>query len=36
MVDRVEKASCAGGTSDLDRHLERYLKEKVASDAEAS
>jgi len=36
MVDRVEKASCAGGISDLDRHIERYLKEKVAPEAEAT
>ena len=25
MVERVEAASCAGGVSDLDRHIERYL-----------
>jgi ferritin len=25
MVERVENASCAGGMSDLDRHIERYL-----------
>lgn len=30
MVERVEAASCAGGLSDLDRHIERYLN----SDAE--
>jgi len=30
MVERVESASCAGGVSDLDRHIERYLTEKVA------
>jgi ferritin len=35
MVDRVERANCAGGVSDLDRHIERYLKEKVAPEAEA-
>jgi len=35
MVDRVEKASCAGGISDLDRHIERYLKEKVAREPQA-
>ena len=29
MVDRVEQASCAGALSDLDRHIERYLAEKV-------
>jgi ferritin len=27
MVERVEAANCAGGMSDLDRHIERYLKE---------
>lgn len=25
MVERVEAATCAGGLSDLDRHIERYL-----------
>ncbi|MGA2749601.1 MAG: ferritin [Verrucomicrobiota bacterium] len=25
MVERVEAASCAGGLSDLDRHIQRYL-----------
>lgn len=25
MVQRVQAASCAGGLSDLDRHIERYL-----------
>jgi ferritin len=25
MVERVQVASCAGGLSDLDRHIERYL-----------
>jgi len=29
MVERVEQASCAGALSDLDRHIERYLSEKV-------
>lgn len=29
MVERVEQASCAGALSDLDRHIERYLAEKV-------
>lgn len=29
MVDRVEQANCAGALSDLDRHIERYLTEKV-------
>jgi len=27
MVERVQGASCAGGLSDLDRHIERYLEE---------
>ncbi len=27
MVERVEKANCAGGLSDLDRHIERYLED---------
>jgi len=25
MIERVQAASCAGGLSDLDRHIERYL-----------
>ena len=25
-VERVQAASCAGGLSDLDRHIERYLE----------
>ena len=25
MVERVQSATCAGGMSDLDRHIERYL-----------
>jgi ferritin len=29
MVERVERASCAGGLSDLDRHIERYLEDEV-------
>jgi len=29
MVERVQQASCAGGISDLDRHLERYLNDDV-------
>lgn len=29
MVDRVEQANCAGAVTDLDRHIERYLAEKV-------
>jgi len=29
MVERVGAASCAGGLSDLDRHIERYLNKDV-------
>jgi ferritin len=29
MVERVQSATCAGSTSDLDRHIERYLAEDV-------
>jgi ferritin len=29
MVERVQDATCCGGLSDLDRHLERYLEQKV-------
>ena len=28
MVERVQAASCAGGLSDLDRHIERYLADE--------
>jgi len=28
MVERVQAATCAGGLSDLDRHIERYLEDK--------
>lgn len=28
MVERVQAASCAGGLSDLDRHIERYLEDE--------
>ena len=28
MVKRVQATSCAGGLSDLDRHIERYLNEE--------
>jgi ferritin len=31
MVERVQAASCAGGLSDLDRHLERYLSDEGAT-----
>src|SRR5262245_31434218 len=27
MVERVQAANCAGGVSDLDRHIERYLND---------
>lgn len=33
MVERVEAANCAGGLSDLDRHIERYLTEDAADAA---
>ncbi|HUC86221.1 MAG TPA: ferritin [Candidatus Acidoferrales bacterium] len=29
MVERVQAATCAGGFSDLDRHIERYLEQEV-------
>jgi ferritin len=29
MVERVQSATCAGGLSDLDRHIERYLEQEV-------
>lgn len=29
MVERVQRASCAGSLSDLDRHIERYLAESL-------
>lgn len=29
MVERVQAATCAGGASDLDRHIERYLEMEV-------
>jgi ferritin len=32
MVERVQNASCAGGVSDLDRHLERHLAESLFAD----
>jgi ferritin len=31
MVERVQAANCAGGFSDLDRHIERYLAKAGAS-----
>jgi len=30
MVERVQAANCAGGMSDLDRHIERYLGKGTA------
>lgn len=32
MVERVEAATCAGGLSDLDRHIERYLAKNIAAE----
>ncbi len=29
MVERVQRASCAGSLSELDRHIERYLETEV-------
>ena len=29
MVERIQSATCAGSTSDLDRHIERYLEQEV-------
>jgi ferritin len=34
MVERVEAAGCAGGMSDLDRHIERYLAEKLLAEGD--
>jgi ferritin len=31
MVERVQAANCAGGLSDLDRHIERYLGKATTS-----
>jgi ferritin len=28
LIDRVERANCAGGLGELDRHVERHLKEE--------
>jgi len=36
MVERVELANCAGGISDLDRHIERYLTEEAADAAKGA
>jgi ferritin len=35
MVDRVDAANCAGGLSDLDRHIERYLEDEVVDEEAA-
>lgn len=32
MLERVESATCAGGLSDLDRHIERYLSSEKKSE----
>jgi ferritin len=32
IVDRVEKAGCAGGLMDLDRHIARYLTDGVVEE----
>jgi ferritin len=32
MVERVQAATCAGGLSDLDRHIERYLADEAPSE----
>jgi ferritin len=31
MVERVQGANCAGGLSDLDRHIERYLEQSAGA-----
>ena len=33
MVERVQAATCAGGLSDLDRHIERYLEADSAEES---
>jgi ferritin len=33
MVERVQAATCPGGISDLDRHIERYLKEGTGQES---
>ena len=33
LVELVQNANCAGGMSDLDRHIERYLTEEAADAA---
>ena len=32
MVDRIERATCAGSLGELDRHIERYLSEKTSGE----
>lgn len=32
MVERVQSATCPGGLSDLDRHIERYLADRVLAE----
>lgn len=34
MVARVDRANCAGGVAELDRHIERYLGEAGVGDGE--
>ena|ERR1051325_277212 len=36
MVERVQAATCAGSASDLDRHIERYLGDKVFGEEESA
>ena len=36
MLERVQAATCAGGLSDLDRHIERYLEQEVREVPEAA
>lgn len=35
MVERVERANCAGGLAELDRHIDRYLTEEGVNAAKA-
>lgn len=34
MVERVDRANCAGGVAELDRHIERYLSEDGIGEGE--
>jgi len=36
MVDRVERATCAGSIGDLDRHIDRYLSEEGVNAAKCA